>query len=336
MTKVIDSQQFNQLFADDKHFDWEKTYLFYGQTPFLSEENAQTLVTAAKANGFTAREIFYIDNKSKFQAILDSLQSPGLFDPKKIIELRFDTDKPTKKIGEQVAKIAAHQSANLVVIQAGSLGYKYQKEKWFSEIKKYAVEVVAKTIFANQLPNWIHQRATQLNVTLASEALKLVMRYSEGNLLWTNQILMQLAHSDYPQPIKAEVIENMLADMSVFQIDDLSQAILNKQQQALKIVQKLERENEPLVLITSVLQRDIEAVQKIAASGMPVEQACRSLRLWANQSKQRAYQNALNHYRTEQLALALKQLAQLDKINKGQHKGDGWTALTRCVSTLVL
>lgn len=330
---MIDSQAFNQQFAADNAPSFASTYVFYGQTPFLSDENAQVLVTAAKQHGFGVREIFYIDNKSKFQGLHNTLQSPGLFDPKKIIELRFDTDKPTKKIGEEVAKIAAHQSPNLVIIQAGGLNYKAQKETWFTDVVKAATAVVAKPIYPNQLPNWIHQRAQHLNVALSSEALQTIMRFSEGNLLWTNQILMQLAHSDYEQPITGDVANSMLADMSVFHIEDLTRTLFNKQQEALKITQKLAHENESLVFITTVLYREFEALQQITQSGLPFAQACKNLRIWQN--KQRNYQVAVEHYSAQQFTDTLRQLAHLDKINKGQDKGDGWLLLTQIVSNLL-
>ncbi len=329
---MIDSQAFNQQLSNsDTPLD--KVYVFYGQTPFLSEENAHNLVQTAKQQGITLREIFYIDNRSKLQNILDSLQSPGLFDPKKIIELRFDTEKPTKKIGEQVAKVATHQSDNILIIQASHLDRKAQKEKWFAEILRTSTAVVSKPIYANQLPNWIHQRAEQLAIKLDGEALKTIMKFSEGNLLWTNQILMQLAHSDYPQPIKKSVIEDMLADMSVFRIDDLTTALLNKNPHALKVVEKLEHENESLVFITTVLYRDIDTLLQIVTSGHSFEQACRQLRVW--QSKKAQYQIALRHYSEQQLLVTLKSLAQLDRINKGQEKGDGWLLLSKIIDQLI-
>ncbi len=333
---MIDAQQFNQQLLDNPPA-LSRSYLFFGQTPFLSVENARALVTLAKANGFTQRDIFYIDNRCKFQPIRDSLQSVGLFDPKKIIELRFDSDKPSKKIGEQVAALAQQASPHLVIIQACDIGYRAQREKWFSHLQK-SVEtvVVSKPIYPNQLPNWIFQRASQLNVTLTGEALKTIMRYSEGNLLWTNQILMQLANSDYPQPIQVDVVEEMLADLSVFQVNDLSQALLSKNQRAIKITQKLANENQPLVLITSVLQRDFEALQRIAESGIPVGQACRALGIWANEQKQSAYQEALRHYLPQQFSETLHRLATLDRINKGQDQGDGWLHLLHTVSDLVV
>lgn len=331
---MIDAQQFNQQLLASETPTLEKTYLFYGQTPFLSEENAQNLIQSAKQQGFSLREVFYIDNRSKLQNILDSLQSPGLFDPKKILELRFDTDKPTKKIGEQVAKIVAHQSDNLLIIQASNLDKKVQKEKWFSEVITHSTPVVSKPIYANQLPNWIHQRAEQLSLKLNSDALKTIMQFSEGNLLWTNQILMQLAHSDYPQPITADVIETMLADMSVFQIDDLLRALLDKNINALKVAQKLEHENESLVFITTVLYRDFDTLNQIIQSGQPFEDACRQLRVW--QSKKTQYQKALRHYEERQLYHTRQQLALLDKINKGQHKGDGWLLLSKIITQLVV
>lgn len=328
---MIDAQAFNQQLAETTSF--AKTYVFYGQTPFLSEENAQNLVSTAKQRGFSQREIFYIDNRSKFQELTNSMQSPGLFDPKKIIELRFDTDKPTKKIGEQIAKIAAHQSDNLLIIQAGGLNYKTQKEKWFTDSLKNATAVIAKPIYANQLPNWIHQRAEYLSVKLQAPALQTIMRYSEGNLLWTNQILMQLAHSDYPQPISGGVVQEMLADMSVFQIEDLNQALLNKDRNALKITEKLQQENESLVYITTVLYREFTTLKQLIESGLPFAQACQNLRIWQN--KQRGYQTALNHYDAQTIDRALWQLAVLDKINKGQDKGDGWLKLNHVISHLL-
>ncbi len=330
---MIESQVFNQELAANPEKPLDKVYVFYGQTPFLSEENAHNLVQTAKQQGITLREIFYIDNRSKLQSILDSLQSPGLFDPKKIIELRFDTDKPTKKIGEQVAKIAAHQSDNILIIQASHLDKKVQKEKWFSEILRSSTAVMSKPIYGNQLPNWIHQRAEQLAIKLDGEALKTIIQFSEGNLLWTNQILMQLAHSDHPQPIKKSVIEEMLADMSVFRIDDLTTALFNKNPHALRVVEKLEHENESLVYITTVLCREIDTLLQISTSGQPFEQACRNLRIW--QSKKTQYQTALRHYDEPQLLETLKSLAQLDRINKGQEKGDGWLLLAKIVDKLV-
>ncbi len=334
---MIDAQHFTQQITQQATAGaptLADTYLFYGQTPFLSEENAQVLVSAAKKQGFSQREIFYLDNRTKFQPILASLQSPGLFDPKKVIELRFDSEKPTKKIGEQVAEIAQHQSANLLIIQAGNLPYNIQKEKWFKRIRQTATAVVAKPIYPNQLPNWVHQRAEYLHLQLSAEALKTIIRFSEGNLLWTNQILMQLAHSDYPQPIAGEVIESMLADMSVFQIEDLVQALLNKNPQAIKITQKLAHENESLIFITTVLYREFATLNQIVQSGKPFVQACKALRVWQN--KQRAYQSAINKYNAKQFTVTLRQLALLDKINKGQHRGDGWLLLTHTVSQLLL
>ncbi len=330
---MIDSQAFNQQITQ-ADTPLAKTYLFYGQTPFLSEENTQILIETAKKQGFNRREIFYIDNRFKFQPLLDSLNSPGLFDPKKILELRFDTDKPTKKIGEQIAKIAAHQSANLIIIQASGINYRSQKEKWFTDTVKHSVAVVSKPIYANQLPNWIHQRATHLGIKLSADAVKWITRFSEGNLLWTNQILMQLTHSDYPQPISGEVIQEMLADMSVFQIEDLNRALLNKDKNALKIIEKLEQENESLVYITTVLYKEFDTINQVIHSGQPFTQACRTLKIWQN--KQRNYQAAINHYDPKKITDTLRQLALLDKINKGQHKGDGWLLLNRLTTNLLV
>lgn len=330
---MIESQAFNQQLASGLE-TLGKTYLFYGQTPFLSEENAQLLIKAAQEKGYQQRDIFYIDNRSKFQGLVNNMQSPGLFDPKKIIELRFDTDKPTKKIGEQVVRIAAHQTENLLLIQASGLNYKTQKEKWFTQLAQQATTVVSKPIYANQLPNWIHHRATQMDLPLTSGALKTIMQFSEGNLLWTNQILLQLVHSDYQRPIEANVIESILADMSVFQVNDLSQAVLNKNRNALKIIDKLKQENQPLVLINAVLYREFENLVNISQSGLAFSAACRQLRIW--QSKQKTYQAALNVYNPKQLTDFIRQLAKLDKINKGQDKGDGWALLNKAVSQLLI
>ncbi|MGY0399255.1 MAG: DNA polymerase III subunit delta [Ostreibacterium sp.] len=331
---MIDSQVFNQQFLHNSKPNFSQNYLFYGRTAFLSEENAQVLIQAAKQHGFTQRDIFYINNRTKFQDIINSMQSPSLFDPKKMIDLRFDTDKPSKKIGEQLVKLTTHQSPNLLIIQASGLNYKTEKEKWFNEIIKNATAVLSKPIYLKQLPNWIAQRAEQLGVKLSSPALQTIMHFSEGNLLWTNQILMQLSHSDYPQPIQSDIIEEMLADMSVFQIDDLTRAILNKNQNALKITQKLAHENESLVLINTVLYREFDMLSRIAQSGKSFAQACKDLQIW--QSKQHLYQEAIKHYPAKKLIQTLNDLARLDKINKGQDKGDGWLLLTKIVSNLVI
>jgi|GEM_PF-5168890 len=334
---MVDSQAFNQSICQQllagTPIAWAKTYVLYGQTPFLSEENAQTIVRAARQQGFSQREILYVSARTKPQDILSPIQSPGLFDAKKIVELRFENEKVSKKIGEQLLTLSQHQSPNLVIIQAGNLSYKTQKEGWFSQLISHSQAVAARAIYADQFPNWIHQRAEQLNVSLTNEALKCISRFSEGNLLWCQQVLMQLHHSDYARPIEAHIVNDVLTDMSIFAIDDLSRTLLEKNSNALLVAKKLERENTSLVYINASLYRDFDILYRLQQSTKPFTEAAKALNIW--QSKQKRYRTALEHFSGEKIRTTIKQLAELDRINKGQSKGDGWLLLNQVISHLL-
>lgn len=334
---MIDTNAFNQALAQGD-IVLSPCYLFYGQTPFLSEESATNLVQYAKNKGFSARQVFYLDNRFSAAPILLALDSQSLFDPKKIIELRFETDKPNKKLTDFICQISAQTRPHLLIIEASQLPYSQQKMAWFKSLleNKQISVVQSKPLYPKDLPNWVGVRAKQLGFTLSTEALKLIVHYSEGNLLFTQQILLQLAHSDYPRPISEAVVKAMLSDLSVFQIDDLNQALLRKDKKVLRIVEKLEKENEPLVLITSVLYREMDTLCQLSEStqqGEPLSMACKRLNVWG--SKQSQYQYALKQYPASAFYQARQQLAALDVINKGQASGDGWLLLRQLLANMV-
>lgn len=336
-----DSQVFNTQLIEcvnhAKQYELKPSYLFYGKSAFLSDESAQLLVNNAKSQGYTHREIFYIDARGKLAPVRDSLQSPGLFDPLKIIEIRLETTKPTKAIGEGLIDLAQHlqntPQRQILIIQAGEIDSNTLKTAWFKSLAGGCETVVSQAVYATDLPNWINRRAKLVGLTLTSDAVRKIVNFSQGNILLTAQMLSQLSHGEYNHPLTETIIDDLFSAHPIFNVNDLVYAFFMRQPTAINIVEKLKTENVSLVLIVATLYREFELIEQLLRTNLSFAKACQHYRIWA--TRQKLYQQALQRFSSATVCALLQQLSRLDRMNKGQEKGNGWLVLQHMATTVV-
>lgn len=312
-------------------------YLITGDEPLLSEETSDLLRQTLQQQGFTEREVLHVDGSFSWEYLLECANALSLFAEKKIIELRLGSSKLNKKSSEILQQYLSNPAPdNILMIIADKLDGSSKKSAWFKAIDKCGAIVEIWPVETAQLPNWIRQRAAQIELQLDDEAIQLLCDRIEGNLLAAKQELSKLSLLFPNQMVTADAVVDAVSDSSRYDIYGLSDAALQGQSaRCCKILQVLRQDGtEPPVVLWALSKelRSLAAIQQAQSSGQSFDAVCQRERIWGKR-KPMARQ-AAQRLKPQQINQALRQCAEVDKIVKGMSNGDAWLLLTSISLTL--
>lgn len=286
-------------------------YLISGDVPLLVQETRENIFSAARSRGFSDKETCHINSSFQIDSLIKSLKNIGLFDQKKIIDIR----NPSAKFdGELIKALTDHLTHpvddRIIIISTEKLTPAQQKSAWFELFRKSAVFVSIWPIAIDTLPQWIIERAKKLTLTMPIDVAKLLATFTEGNLLATQQALekLQLLHPN--AEITRDLLLTVLSDHAHFSIFDLSDAIARSNQnprvskeiyRITRILSQLElRSEEPVLVLWSICRK----IRDMMASSSQNPRVSKEI-----------YKRAIQHAAT------------VDEIIKGAKPGDSWQAL---------
>lgn len=312
-------------------------YLITGDEPLISEESSDLLRQGLQQQGFSEREVLHVDGSFSWEYLLECANALSLFAEKKIIELRLGSSKLNKKASEILQQYLSNPAPdNVLLIIADKLDGSAKKSAWFKAIDKCGAIVEIWPVETAQLPNWIRQRAAQIQLNLDDEAIQLLCDRIEGNLLAAKQELSKLSLLFPQQTVTADDVVDAVSDSSRYDIYGLADAALQGQPaRCCKILQVLRQDGtEPPIVLWALSKelRSLAAIKQAQNSGQSFDAVCQRERIWgkrkplARQASQRINQQQINN--------ALQQCAEVDKIVKGMSNGDAWLLLTSISLTL--
>src|SRR5690606_4189957 len=82
-------------------------YAITSDEHLLALEAADKIRAAARAQGYSERDVLVVDRSFKWSALLAANQSQSLFGDRKLIELRIPTGKPGRDGGQALQDYAA-------------------------------------------------------------------------------------------------------------------------------------------------------------------------------------------------------------------------------------
>lgn len=312
-------------------------YLITGDEPLLSEESSDLLRQHLQQQGFSEREVLHVDGSFSWEYLLECANALSLFAEKKIIELRLGSSKLNKKSSEILREYLNNPAPdNILFIIADKLDGTAKKSAWFKAIDSTGVIVEVWPVEADQLPNWIRQRAAQIELKLDDEAIQLLCDRIEGNLLAAKQELSKLSLLFPNQVVTADDVINAVSDSSRYDIYGLTEAALQGQaSRCCKILQVLRQDGtEPPVVLWALSKelRSLAAIQQAQNNGQSFDAICQRERIWGKRKP--LARKASQRISGAQINQALQQCAEVDKIVKGMAVGDAWLLLTSISLTL--
>jgi DNA polymerase-3 subunit delta len=159
-------------------------YVVYGDALLLTIEAADSIRAAARAAGYSEREIFIAEQHFKWGELRNSAQSRSLFATHKVIDLRIPSGKPGMEGAQALQDYCASLSEDvLTLITLPKLDKAAQNSKWFGALQQYGVVISADDVPRNALPRWIAGRLKRQEQAADNATLEFLADRCEGNLL---------------------------------------------------------------------------------------------------------------------------------------------------------
>ncbi|TAM54593.1 MAG: DNA polymerase III subunit delta [Paraburkholderia sp.] len=300
-------------------------YVVFGDEHLLAQEACDRIRAAARAAGFTERNVFTVERGFDWSSLLGATQSMSLFGDRQLIELRIPSGKPGKEGADALKALAAAGNPDvLVLVTLPRLDAATQKSAWFTALADGGVSLRIDPVERAQLPNWVAQRLTQQGQRVAPgeegrRALQFIAERVEGNLLAAHQEIQKLGLL-YPQgALTFEQVHDAVLNVARYDVFKLNEAMLAGDVGRLsRMLDGLKGEGEAAVLVLWALTEEVRTLLKIkrgAAAGKPLAMLLRENRVWG--PRERLVGPALSRVTEPLLEEGLALAAALDRQVKG-------------------
>ncbi|MGB6055260.1 MAG: DNA polymerase III subunit delta [Burkholderiaceae bacterium] len=311
-------------------------YVISSDEHLLALEAADAIRRAARAQGFSEREVLQVDRSFKWSQLLAAQQSQSLFGDKKLIELRIPTGKPGKDGGQALQGYAAAAAAGgdtVTLISLPKLDWATQKAAWVGSLQQAGVYLDIPLVERAQLPAWIGTRLAAQGQNAERAALDFICERVEGNLLAAHQEIQKLALLHPPGRLTLAQVQDAVLNVARYDVFKLNEAMLAGDGARLtRMLDGLQGEGEALPLVLWAMSEEIRTLLKLKAAmqqGQPAGALMKQYRIWG--ARERLMPAALQRLKLAALQQALRDAAQIDKMVKGlrapQFAGDAWDAL---------
>ena len=319
-------------------------YTLHGDEPLLAQEAGDAIRAAARAAGYTERQVHTVSGAHfDWSSLLGAASEMSLFGDKQLIDIRIPSGKPGKDGSQTLQQYCTTVQGNddlITLITLPRLDKTQQNSAWFTALDATGLTLRCDPLERAQLPLWIAQRlSAQGQQVEPGEAGQRTLAFFadrvEGNLVAAHQEILKLGLLHPPGTLTLEHIEEAVVDVARFNVFKLSEAVLSGQiERTLRMIDGLQAEGEAAVLVHWALAEDILALYRArnaVDAGKPLPMALRELRVWG--PRERLFERILPQTRTAALARLVAHASTVDGIVKGlrhpQWPEDGWEALRR-------
>jgi DNA polymerase-3 subunit delta len=300
--------------------------LIAGDEPLQREESADAIRKAARAQGYTDREVFMAERGFDWDAMLTAGASLSLFASRRILELRIPSAKPGTKGAEILsayAKDPAPDTLLLVIAEDKLEG----NPVWAQALEKAGLMVQLWPVAPAEVPAWVRQRLKSKGFEATPDAVTLISGRVEGNLLAAAQEIEKLALLREPGMLDAEAVAEAVADSARYDAFKLVDAALaGDVPRTVRVLEGLQAEGEEPVLVLGALLRQLKELASFALeidAGTPAQRVTAGV--W--ERRRPLIQAALKRRKAAGWQRLLKKALRADRVLKGRAQGRAWDEL---------
>ncbi len=295
-------------------------YTVSGDEPLLAGEALDSIRAAARAAGYTEREVLHTSARFDWSQLVSAAGGLSLFADKRILEIRLPTGKPGKPGGDALKAHAANATDGLLTIVAlPRLERDMQKAAWVSALMSAGVWVDIGTVERDRLPAWLSARLKRNGQSAERSALALLADHVEGNLLAAQQEIEKLALLYPAGELSFDEMESSVLNVARYDLNALVAAMLGGDgARVVRVLQGLHAEGEPLPLLQWAITEELRVLLRLRSlidRGIAFEQATRDV--WVRREKMALTQAAVRRLNVETLAALLARCAEIDRLFKG-------------------
>lgn len=296
-------------------------YLISGDEPLLAGEAADAVRAAARAAGFTEREVHVAERAGDWEEVRGSARNLSLFGARRLFEIRMSARPGAAGNAALIELLEAGDRDMLVLVLTPRLDREAQGADWVRALEAHGGWVQVWPVDASRLVGWLRGRARQLELKANDEALELLAERTEGNLLAAHQELAKLALLANGAVVTPEAVLASVADSARFDVFQLSEAVLSgAAARALRVLAGLRAEGtEPTLVLWALTKALHDAWSALTAAGGGAQRGWQRQSAALEQARRRAPHMAF----TDLTARA----ARADRVIKGRAAGNAWDEL---------
>ena len=310
--------------------------LISGDEPLLVGEACDAFRAKAKSQGYTERELHFVERGFDWQALRSGSRNLSLFAERKLIEIRITGSGPGEGAAMLVEFAEQPMEDTLVLVTCEKLDGKSLATKWVSAIEKHGLLVQAWPVELPRLPAWIAERLSRHGLQADKNACQLIAERVEGNLLAAHQEVEKLALLHPPGPISSDAVLEAVADSARYDVLQLGVAAMQGQAaRAVRILEGLHQEGVDATLVLWGLNKDIQWLARCAhhmRNGQSADAAMNTEYVW--RPRQAAMKQALQRIKSPLLDRMMVDAANIDKAIKGVRRTDPWIELQSLTARL--
>ncbi len=299
-------------------------YLLSGDEVLLVTEAVDLIRSAAQKAGFAEHVRVQAEGVDWGQTLHTHLHSRSLFASKRLIELDLRGLKFNQANSDILSQYAENFDADtLLLMHADKLDKKTEQTRWYKSIEKNGVTIAIWPIPAAQLPQWIIQRAKNLNLNFSPSAATWLAEQVEGNLLAAAQEIEKL-YLYQPDRVDEALLTEIVMDHTQFDIFNLVDSmLLGNNKRSLRILKNLFATNIEPTLILWAITRELRMLadfKKQIEQGNSLATLFSQFRIF--EKRQPAVRAFLKRATRAQCMEWLLQAGQIDRIIKGAALGN--------------
>lgn len=304
-------------------------YLLSGDEPLLIQESADRIRAAARARGFTERQVHHIDNRQfDWDALRAEAGARSLFADRKILEIRLASAKPGDPAAKALTELCSVAGAELLVLViAPRLDRTAQGSSWVKALTQTGAHLQVWPVERGELARWISARLRRAGLAISAPAAELLADRVEGNLLAAAQEVEKLRLLAPSGELDVDAISTAVADSARFNLFRcVEQALAGDLESASRALRGLREEGVEPAAVLWALTRDILVVARLVGVGRAAqEQVFADCKVWAN--RRDPLRALAARLRPAQVNLLIRQLAGVDRAIKGLSEASPWDEL---------
>ena len=309
-------------------------YVVSGDEALISLEAQDAIRVAARAQGYTERQVLHADARMDWSALEQAATGLSLFASRQLIEVRLPSGKPGKNGALALQAHAQRKDADtLTIISLPALDWATRKTAWVGTLESAATWIDVTPVTRDRLPDWLAGRLARQKQSAQRPALEFLADQVEGNLLAAHQEIAKLHLLYGDGELDIEQIRAAIFDVARFEGVSLPGAMIaGDRARIVRTVAGLRAEGEPLPLLLWMVSEELRNLLRLhqaVAEGRPFAGAVRGMRLGAPPAM---VERLLPRLSQNQLAALLARCADLDRIAKGltvpTRDDDPWLELT--------
>ncbi len=305
--------------AISTHVDLLRVYLISGDEPLLTGEAADAVRARARAQGFTERDVHFLEKAADWDDVRASAGNMSLFGSRRVLEVRMPTGKPgTAGSAALISLLEMNDPDTIFLILTPRLDRDAQGASWVKAVETHGAWVQVWPVDADRLVTWLRGRARRLGLDVTAEGLELLAERTEGNLLAAHQELEKLRLIAPGDQVTADAILESVADSARFDVFQLGESVLaGDTERSLRMLAGLRAEGVEAVLVLWALTRAVRDLWA-CATAPPGSRP----KAWGRQAA--ALEKGARRAARLPFAALASRAGRADRMVKGRLSGDAW------------